>query len=786
MSDDRGEKPRFNRLLRSHSTYLLQHVKNPVDWYPWCPEAFDRARAEDKPIFVSVGYATCHWCHVMNRESFENPEIAEILNRHFIAIKVDRQEHPQVDEVYMRAAIALTGHGGWPLSVFLTPSGKPFFAGTYFPPEPRGGLPGFRELLLRLVEAFRERRTEVEQGAEALFAAIVARSSLPRAHKTLAELEREAVEALWSEFDEKGGGFGTAPKFPMPSRLLFLLDRAAGGDPKARTMLQRTLDRMASGGIRDVLFGGFHRYATDRFWLVPHYEKMLPDNALLLEVYQQAGYRLGRSPWRFVARECLRFLAQLFYHRDTGRAWAPVDFAVFYQDYFLAGWDADTNGEEGKTYTFTASDVAQQLSPQELELFRALSAYPWDLSPEAKPRPLALKPLEPGLARALGLRPHELKTLFKRMRVKLAQYAERRGLPEEADWLAVAAGGLPEADELAVTAWNAMAVWAWMRLAQLARPAVWSRWREHHPRFSERRFYHVQQVLKSWAASPFPPPPGFLTLPLAALKSILDYGSGSVNHPIETLFAAILNPQLPRPQVKMYFPRTIARGYPNSPETLEDLAWSALALIETFLTFGDSWFLHKAAKALDERVPSYLDEDGGFCLTSREAPFTEPRPRTVYDGAHPNPGAVLCEALFKAWLLTGRDTYRDWAEKALAAAMPEIAARPQDACSWLRAARLAEAGRVLVVAGSPQWPSTRELLKTASRSPFQPDLAVFLANWPPEDEDMALLPVFRERPPSGPEAAAAYLCVGPCCQAPVTTPRELVALLARTAETGGT
>ncbi|MEO8230227.1 MAG: DUF255 domain-containing protein, partial [Chloroflexota bacterium] len=282
-----------NRLAGETSPYLLQHAHNPVDWYPWSEDALSRARSEDKPIFLSIGYAACHWCHVMERESFEDQVTADQLNRDFVAIKVDREERPDLDQVYMAAVQAMTGSGGWPMSVFLTPDGRPFYGGTYFPDEPRHGMPAFRQVLEGVARAYHEDRASVEQSGSAIVAAIAEASRLGAGGAATgaagagSTLDRTvlaaAVAALDGSFDPRHGGWGGAPKFPQPMTIEFLLSRAVSGedDGRALAMARRTLDAMADGGIHDQLGGGFHRYATDGVWLVPHFEQMLYDNAQL-------------------------------------------------------------------------------------------------------------------------------------------------------------------------------------------------------------------------------------------------------------------------------------------------------------------------------------------------------------------------------------------------------------------------------------------------------------------------------------------------------------------------
>jgi len=295
---------RTNRLANETSAYLLQHSHNPVDWYPWGPEALDRARREDRPILLSIGYAACHWCHVMERESFEDERTAALMNKHFVSIKVDREERPDLDSIYMDAVQAMTGSGGWPLTAFLTPDGRPFFAGTYFPPEPRHGLPGFGQVLAGIADAWRQRREEIVAQGSQIAEHIARAASLQGSSEPLTqEIEGRALSRLRGQFDDSWGGFGGAPKFPQPMTLEFCLRCALRGDPDAMRMLVTTLDRMADGGIYDHLGGGFARYSTDAAWHVPHFEKMLYDNAQLARLYTRAWQVTRNDRYRSVATE---------------------------------------------------------------------------------------------------------------------------------------------------------------------------------------------------------------------------------------------------------------------------------------------------------------------------------------------------------------------------------------------------------------------------------------------------------------------------------------------------
>jgi uncharacterized protein len=335
-----------NRLAAETSPYLLQHADNPVDWYPWGDEAFAKARAEDKPIVLSVGYAACHWCHVMEHESFEDDETAALMNERFVSIKVDREERPDVDSLYMDAVVALTGQGGWPMTVFLTPEGEPFLGGTYYPPEPRHGLPSFQQVLSAVSDAYRERRGDVSRQASALVDAVRRSAELTPSSDPLTEsLLGEASRALRRQFDEEWGGWGGAPKFPQASTLEFLLRMHLRGDDEALPMVTKTLDAMAAGGMYDLVGGGFHRYSVDREWLVPHFEKMLYDNALLAAVYLHAWVVTGDERYRRVTEETLDYMLRELLLPEGG---------------FASAQDADTDGVEGLTFTWTPDEGVRE------------------------------------------------------------------------------------------------------------------------------------------------------------------------------------------------------------------------------------------------------------------------------------------------------------------------------------------------------------------------------------------------------------------------------------------
>ena len=367
----------MNRLADETSPYLLQHAENPVDWYPWGAEALSRSHAEDRPILLSIGYAACHWCHVMEHESFEDAETAALMNEHFVNVKVDREERPDLDAVYMDAVVTLTGHGGWPMTVFLTPEGEPFFGGTYFPPAPRHGLPSFRQVLEAVAQAYRERRAEVAQSARRLVAAVRDSGELAPSNEPLTDsVLGEATHNLGRIFDPGWGGFGGAPKFPPASTLEFLLRRGELGP------VTKTLDAMAAGGMYDLVGGGFHRYSVDERWLVPHFEKMLYDNALLVPAYLHAWVVTGEKRYRQVVEETCEYLL-----RDLALPGGG----------FASSQDADTDGVEGLTYTWTPDEgaPAELLEPFE----HRRSIIRGELDPALRNRLLAERSQRPQPAR---------------------------------------------------------------------------------------------------------------------------------------------------------------------------------------------------------------------------------------------------------------------------------------------------------------------------------------------------------------------------------------------------
>ncbi|MFH1748282.1 MAG: thioredoxin domain-containing protein, partial [Planctomycetota bacterium] len=415
--------PEFNRLVFEQSPYLLQHAHNPVDWYPWGQEAFQKARDEDKPIFLSIGYSTCHWCHVMERESFENPEVAELMNATFVNIKVDREERPDIDNIYMSVCQAMTG-GGWPLTIVMTPDKKPFFAGTYFPKEGRFGRPGMLDLVPRIRQSWKTRREELLDSAEKITAHVRSMSVGAAGAELGLDTLQAAYEQLAARFDAQHGGFGSAPKFPSPHNLTLLLRYwKRTGEERALNMVEKTLQGMRAGGMYDHLGFGFHRYSTDAEWLVPHFEKMLYDQALLVIAYVEAYQATGKEEYARTAREILTYVLRDMTAPEGG---------------FYSAEDADSEGVEGKFYLWTRAEVLDVLGESDGDVFcRAFNIEPGGnfSNPHCPPQrniPHHARPLA-DLARELDLSEEELRDRLETARQRLFEARERRIHPIKDD-----------------------------------------------------------------------------------------------------------------------------------------------------------------------------------------------------------------------------------------------------------------------------------------------------------------------------------------------------------------
>ncbi|HLF26620.1 MAG TPA: thioredoxin domain-containing protein [Anaerolineae bacterium] len=427
-----------NRLANETSPYLLQHADNPVDWYAWNEEALRRAREENKPIFLSIGYAACHWCHVMEHESFEDPDTAQLMNANFVNIKVDREERPDLDTIYMQAVVALTGHGGWPMSMWLTPEGEPFYGGTYFPNTPRHGLPAFKQLLAALAEVWQQRPDEVKRATSSVLERLrQVTDVLDETEDTLnPELLDQAAQQVSAGFDWTNGGWGGAPKFPQPMTIEFLLRyHTRTGNENARRMVDLTLTQLARGGVYDQLGGGFHRYSTDSFWLVPHFEKMLYDNSQLARAYLHAWQATGTDLYRRIAVETLDYVLREMTHPAGG---------------FYSTQDADSEGEEGKFFVW-APDEIWELLGDEAVLFD--DVYDVTQRGNFENRNILHVARDPEeVAQAHGLAAEQLQTILAESRRKLFEARAKRVKPGR--------------DEKVLTAWNGLMLAAFAEAAR--------------------------------------------------------------------------------------------------------------------------------------------------------------------------------------------------------------------------------------------------------------------------------------------------------------------------------
>ena len=452
-----GRKP--NRLVNEQSPYLRQHAYNPVDWYPWGEEALKRAREENKPILLSIGYSACHWCHVMERESFENETIARLMNENFVPIKVDREERPDLDQIYMDAVQLITGRGGWPLTMFLTPDGRPFFGGTYWPPEDRHGMPGFGRILAAVANAYRSGAREVSHNVEKLTEALGALSSYePAAGEMRRDLAVAAARSLAGAYDSINGGIGGAPKFPNTFVFsLFLRVFAGEGDEAMGEMVRHTLKKMARGGIYDQIGGGFHRYSVDERWMVPHFEKMLYDNALLARLYADAGRALNEAEFLAVSREILDYVLREMTSPEGG---------------FYSSQDADSEGEEGKFFLWTLREVERIVGP---DLAPIAERY-FDITEEGnfEQRNILHRTIEPAdAARMFGKTEEEIESAIATIRAKLLAARNQRVHPGR--------------DEKILTAWNAMMISAFAE-----------GYRAHHePRYLEAARRAAEFILRT-------------------------------------------------------------------------------------------------------------------------------------------------------------------------------------------------------------------------------------------------------------------------------------------------
>jgi uncharacterized protein YyaL (SSP411 family) len=710
-----------NRLINETSPYLLQHAHNPVDWYPWSGEALEKAKREDKPILLSVGYSACHWCHVMERESFENEEIAGLMNQHFVSIKVDREERPDIDNIYMQAVQAMTHAGGWPMTVFLTPDGRPFYGGTYFPPSDRryGGqvMPGFPRVLISMAEAYKNRLQEVEEQATELANYLKQHSSAPLRGENIAstgtlplELLSNASRELAADFDPVHGGFGNAPKFPNTMTLEFLLrihQHRLRGEIGARSthpemeIVETSLQHMADGGIYDQLGGGFHRYSVDAEWLVPHFEKMLYDNALLSRLYLHAYLVTGKTFYRRIAGETLDYVVREMTSPEGG---------------FYSTQDADSEGEEGKFFLWTPAQIEAVLPPGDAALFMRYYDVTQQGNFEGKnilhvvgtSAELAERvsiPSRPGEGGKTHVEssPGDIHTQLQRSRELLFKAREQRVKPGR--------------DEKILTSWNGLMLRSFAEAARHLDHAGYLQVATRNAEFLLRELRREGRVLRTYKD-----------------------GRGRLN------------------------------GY------LEDYAFLAdglLALHEA--SFETRWFV-EARRLMDEAVTLFTDrQNGGFFDTGSDHEALVSRPKDIMDNATPAGNSVAAEVLLRLAAFTGEEKYRQRADDYLRSLADIMVQHPQAFGHALGALDFAiSQAQEIAIIGEVLGADTRNILGVINARYLPASVLACAA--PGDSEAIQAIPLLVDRPLKDGRATA-YVCQNFACQAPVNTPGELERLL---------
>jgi hypothetical protein len=692
---------------------LLQHQHNPVEWHPWGEAAFAKARKENKPIFLSVGYSTCHWCHVMAHESFENPAIGKLMNERFVNIKVDREERPDVDRVYMTYVQATTGSGGWPMSVFLTPDLKPFFGGTYFPPEDRYGRPGFPTVLRRLAEAWEEDRAKVIEAGNNAIDALREYSGAAKSNGTLADAETltKCFGQLASSFDQDLGGFGGAPKFPRPVTLNFLFRFHArmGTDSRegrlAASMALLTLRKMAQGGMHDQLGGGFHRYSVDRFWHVPHFEKMLYDQAQLASSYLDAAQLTGDAQYAEVARDILDYVLRDLTDPEGG---------------FYSAEDADSLVEhgrpehaEGAFYVWTQEEIVRALGQDAARLFNQVyGVQPGGNSPagsdpqgELKGKNTLIRRMTAAeAAAALKLTETDVETSLAASRKKLFELRAKRPRPH--------------LDDKIITAWNGLMISAFARAAQVLDEPKYLAAAQRSARFLQAKLWNNGALIRSYR-----------------------------------------------------------QGASKVAGFCDDYAFLIAGLLDLYEADFDVRWLRWAEELQAKQDALFADAAGGYFGVAGNAPDILLRMKEDHDGAEPSPNSVAAQNLLRLAQITDSSRLRKQAEKTLAAFSTQLRQTPTALPQMLCAvdASLSKP-RQIVIAGNPGAEDTRALLRRVHAN-FAPNSLLLLADGGSGQKWLGERLEFVRGVTRINGKAAAYVCENFACRLPVTEPEKLAELL---------
>jgi uncharacterized protein len=713
----------MNRLAREQSPYLLQHASNPVDWYPWGGEAFDRARAEDKPIFLSVGYSTCHWCHVMEHESFESDEIAALLNRDFVSIKVDREERPDVDRVYMAFVQATTGSGGWPMSVWLTPGLQPFYGGTYYPPQSMWGRPGFREVLTEITRAWREERPQLLASAGQIVERL---AELSHGDGRPADGAMPGPDALATtvqqfkgSFDRRRGGFGDAPKFPRPSELLFLLrEHARTGDDEAREIVLATLRAMALGGMRDHIGGGFHRYSVDGDWRVPHFEKMLYDQAQLVLAYLEAAQAAGDPFFAQIAEDTLQYV-----RRDM-----TDEMGGFYSAEDADSIPPEQAGEpgarptEGAFYIWSLAEIRALLGDDSRAFELRYGILPEGNAPFDPHHEFTGKNLLytargiADIAREIGREPEDVAGALTRARITLHQARATRPRPH--------------LDDKVLTGWNGLMIGAYARAARvLAGGEALGQTTAEDP--GARHLASAQRAARFVTRAMWKPDRGVL---------LRRYRNGD---------AAI-------------------EAY------AEDYACLVFGLLELFQADGDPEWLEWALALQGAQDRRFWDAaGGGWFSTTGHDPSVLVRMKEEYDGAEPSASGVGAWNLLTLAHLTGDAAYGERARQVFAGFGARLTSLGRALPFMAAALSTAHAPpEQIVIVGDPQRTDTAALWQ-AAHARYRPFAITFPVAPGAAQQALARhLPWLRDMRP-GAETAAAYVCRNFVCEAPTAEPATL-------------
>ena len=773
-----------NRLAHEKSPYLLQHAHNPVDWFAWGGEAFERARAENRPIFLSIGYSTCHWCHVMERESFEDEKIAAFLNGHFVSIKVDREERPDVDKIYMTFVQATTGSGGWPLNVFLTPELKPFFGGTYFPPDNRQGRPGFLQLLQQIHEVWQIRRGEIAGSADDIHARLEAATmSVDAGVVPLTEdVLKNAGDFFKHMFDPRHGGFGGAPKFPQPSLPSLLLRCARRfNDDEAARMVLHTCDRMAAGGIHDQLGGGFARYSVDAEWLVPHFEKMLYDQAQLAQLYLDAHLvsegRVIRAPDSSSIKSL--GLAELAPPMETDYAVTTRDILNYVlrdmthpEGGFYSAEDADSEGYEGKFYCWTHDELSKLLSPEEFNV----AGRHFGITKEGNfidhshPQPLKGQNVLSVAADVRRRNPNEppnpppyVGGYEEKDDHALLASAKRKMLAARSKRVR------PHLDDKILASWNGLMLGAMARAYAVLGDEKYLAAAEKNLAFIQAKLWEAPQDRagspSTFAARRRLPADGGASVPASRLVSSLAPPTGEGAHGLSR--RSNTKAEVTRPTGTLF--HRWRDGERDNVQLFEGYAFLLSGVIDLYEATLEPKHLDFAVALAEAMIAKFYDpENGGFWQSTADAKDLILRVKDDYDGAEPSGNSVATFALLKLAAITGREDFRKPAGATLRLFAPRLQKFPQAMPLMLHALDfwLGEPRRV-VIAGAPNSLKARELL-SAVHSVYQPDKIV-LGNAGAVEEFARSLPVKNE--------AMVYLCTGQSCQPPTSDPAKVEEML---------